>query len=175
VIQNWVGDRLVRIPNPLHVGSKTPINTGLLSSNFVHKAKNTSNPRRRLNSIICRLLKQVEWSRGKRRSLRRFPPILMVGTPLKAAHVDTRSRPSRLTVAGLCCRSLPIKVSLIEFPSSMWSRSSKPHRKPTTMAEYPNSGEPPCSAMARRREREPAPPSAGANRPAVRSCPYDQD
>jgi hypothetical protein len=31
--------------------------------------------------------------------------------------------------------------------------------------ENPNSGEPPCWAMVRRREREPAPPPAGASRP----------
>jgi hypothetical protein len=31
----------------------------------------------------------------------------------------TKHQPSRLTVAGLCCRPPPIKVSLIEFPSSL--------------------------------------------------------
>jgi hypothetical protein len=176
MIRNRVGDWLVRIPNPLRVGTKTPINTGLFSSNFVRKTKNTLNPRLRLNLIIRRLLKQVERSSSKRRSLRIFPPILRVRTPLKAAHIDAQSRPSRLTVAGLRCRPPSIKVILIEFPSSLWSRRSKPHRKPTTMArENPNSGEPPHSAMARRHEREPAAPPAGANRPAIGSCPYDQD
>jgi hypothetical protein len=164
------------IPNPLRIGTKTPINIGQLSSNFVRKMKNTSNPRRHLNLIICHLLKQVERSRGKRRSLRRFPPILRVRTPLKATHVDARSWPSHLTIVGLRCRPLRIKVSLIEFPSSLLSRRSKPHRKLTTMAkENPNIGESTCSATARRHERESAPPPTGANRPAARSCPYDQD
>jgi hypothetical protein len=104
MIQNRVGDILVRIPNTLCVGTKTPINTGLLSSKFVHKMKNMSNPRKCLNSIIRRLLKHVERSRGKRRSLIRFSPIPRVGTPLKAAHVDARSRLSRLTIVRLHCR-----------------------------------------------------------------------
>jgi hypothetical protein len=78
----------------------------------------------------------------------------------------TKHRPSRLTVAGLRYRPPPIIVSLIKFPSLLWSRRSKPHRKSTTVAqENPNSGEPPCSAVARRRVREPALPPAGASRP----------
>jgi hypothetical protein len=73
-------------------------------------------------------------------------------------------RPSRLTVAGLHCRSPPIMVSINTFPSSLWSRRSKPHRKPTTVAwENSNSGELPRSAMTRRYEREPAPPPVGAS------------
>jgi hypothetical protein len=76
----------------------------------------------------------------------------------------TKHRLSRLTVAGLHCRPPPIKVSLIEFPSSMWSRRSKPHRKPTTVArENSNSSKPPCSAVTRCREGEPTPPPAGAS------------
>jgi hypothetical protein len=68
---------------------------------------------------------------------------------------------SRLTAAGLRCRSLLIKVSIITFPSSLWSRRSKPHRKLTTVAwENSNFGEPPRSAVMRRREHEPAPPPA---------------
>jgi hypothetical protein len=45
-----------------------------------------------------------------------------------------KHRPSRLTVAGLRCRSPPIKVSINMFPSSLWSRRSKPYWKLTTVA-----------------------------------------
>jgi hypothetical protein len=37
----------------------------------------------------------------------------------EAALTVTKHRPSRLTVAGLRCHSSPIKVSIIEFPSSL--------------------------------------------------------
>jgi hypothetical protein len=75
----------------------------------------------------------------------------------EAALTVTKHQMSRLTVVVLLCRPPPIKVSLIKFPSSLWSRRSKPHEKLTTMArENLNSSEPPCSAMAHRREREPA-------------------
>jgi hypothetical protein len=81
------------------------------------------------------------------------------------AHTVDKHRPSRLTVAGLRCRSPPIKVSINTFPSSLWSHRSKPHWKPTTIArENSNSGKPPLSTATRRREREPAPPPAGASR-----------
>jgi hypothetical protein len=74
-------------------------------------------------------------------------------------------RPSRLTVAGLRCPSLPIKVSINTFPSLLWSRRSKFLQKPTTVArENTNFGELPHSASTSRREREPAPPPAGASR-----------
>jgi hypothetical protein len=79
----------------------------------------------------------------------------------------TKHRPSRLTVAELHCRPPPIKASLIDFPSSLWSYRSKPHRKLTIVAqENSNSGEspPPRSAVTRCREHEPAPPSTGASR-----------
>jgi hypothetical protein len=75
-----------------------------------------------------------------------------------------KHRPSHLTVVGLCCRSPPIKVSINTFPSSMWSRRSKPHRKPTTVAwENSNSGEPSRSAIMSRCEHELTPPPAGAS------------
>jgi hypothetical protein len=89
--------------------------------------------------------------------------ILGVKASLEAALTVDKHRPSRLTVAGLCCRSPPIKVSINTFPSSLSSRRSKPHRKPTTVArENSNSSEPPRSAATRR--REPTPPPAGASR-----------
>jgi hypothetical protein len=88
----------------------------------------------------------------------------------EAALTVTKHRPSRLTVAGLCCHPPPIKVSLIKFPSSLWSHRSKPHRKPTTVVrENPNSGEPPHSAVTCHREHEPVPPPAEASRPSCRS------
>jgi hypothetical protein len=37
----------------------------------------------------------------------------------KAALTVVKHRPSRRTIAELRCRSLPIKVSIIEFPSSL--------------------------------------------------------
>jgi hypothetical protein len=76
-----------------------------------------------------------------------------------------KHRPSCLTIIGLCCRSPSIKVSVNTFPSSLWSRRSKPHQKPTTVAqENSNSGEPPRSTVTHHCEREPAPPPAGASR-----------
>jgi hypothetical protein len=85
----------------------------------------------------------------------------------EAALTVTKHRLSRLTVAGLRCHPPPIKVSLIKFPSSLWSRRSKPHRKLTTVArENSNSDEPPRSTVMRRREREPTPPPARASRPS---------
>jgi hypothetical protein len=84
---------------------------------------------------------------------------------VEAALTVAKHRPSRLTIAEPHCRSLPIKVSIITFPSSLWSRRSKPHQKPTTVArENLNSDEPPRSVVTRRREREPSPPLAGASR-----------
>jgi hypothetical protein len=72
MIWSRLRDRLVRSLSPLRVGVKTPINTKLLSSNFVCKTKNMLNPRWLSNSIIRHLLKQLDWSRGKRRLLGRF-------------------------------------------------------------------------------------------------------
>jgi hypothetical protein len=105
-------------------------------------------------------------SREARRELEEASAhVVWVEASPKAALTVTKHRPSRLTVAGFRCRPPPIKVSLIKFPSSFWSRRSKPHRKPTTMAqENSNSGELPHSAVTRHREREPAPPPAGARR-----------
>jgi hypothetical protein len=97
----------------------------------------------------------IDWSRnykGARGSLNARP----------RSWTSTGGRPHRHQAPDdlphHCQTPLPpstVKVSLIKFPSSLWSRRSKPYRKPTTMAwENPNSGEPPCSAMACRHERE---------------------
>jgi hypothetical protein len=76
-----------------------------------------------------------------------------------------KHRPSHLTIAGLCCCSPPIKISKNTFPTSLWSRRSKPYRKPTTVArENSYSSEPPRSAMTRHHGREPTSPLAGASR-----------
>jgi hypothetical protein len=91
--------------------------------------------------------------------------VLGVKASPESALTVTKHRPSRLTVAVLRCHPPPIKVSQIKFPSSLWSHRSKPHQKPTTVAqENSNSGGPLRSAVTRRREHEPAPPPAGANR-----------
>jgi hypothetical protein len=104
--------------------------------------------------------------REARRELKEaLPHVLGAEASSEAALTIDKHRPSRLTIAGLHCLSSLIKVSINTFPSSLWSRRSKPHRKPITVArENSNSREPPCSAMTHRREREPAPPLAGANR-----------
>jgi hypothetical protein len=89
-------------------------------------------------------------------------------SPEAALTVD-KHWPSCLTVAGLRCRSSPIKVSINTFPSSLCSRRSKPYRKPTTVArENSNSSELSRLAATRRREREPKPPPAGASRLSCR-------
>jgi hypothetical protein len=83
----------------------------------------------------------------------------------EAALTIAKHQPCCLTIVGLRCRSPPIKVNIITFPSLLWSRRSKPHLKLTTVAwENSNSGDPPRSAVTCRREREPAPPPTGANR-----------
>jgi hypothetical protein len=89
-------------------------------------------------------------------------------SPEAALTID-KHQPSRLTVARLCCHSPSIKVSINTFPSSLWSHRSKPYQKPTIVArENSRRGEPPRSAMTRRREHEPTPPPAGASRPSRR-------
>jgi hypothetical protein len=45
--------------------------------------------------------------------------VLGAEASLEAALTIAMHRPSRLTVAGLCCYSPLIKVSIIEFPSSL--------------------------------------------------------
>jgi hypothetical protein len=126
--------------------------------------------------VFCRRSEQLIGREARRELEEASAHVLGAEASPEATLTVTKHRPSRLTVARLRCRPPPIKVSLIEFPSSMWSRRSKPHRKPTTMAqENLNSGEPPRSAMARHREHEPVTPPARANCPAVWSCPYDWD
>jgi hypothetical protein len=44
--------------------------------------------------------------------------VLGVEASLEADLTITKHRSSRLTVVELCCRPLPIKVSIIKFPSS---------------------------------------------------------
>jgi hypothetical protein len=84
-------------------------------------------------------------------------------SPEAALTID-KHRPSYLTIVGIRCRSLSIKVSINTFPSSLWSHWSKPFQKPTTVAqENMNSGEPPRSAATHHHEREPMPRPAGAS------------
>jgi hypothetical protein len=67
----------------------------------------------------------------------------------QAALTINKHQPSHLTVAGLHCRSPPIKVSINTFPSSLWSHRSKPHQKPITVAqENSTSGEPGDSCIS---------------------------
>jgi hypothetical protein len=88
--------------------------------------------------------------------------ILVAEASPEAAITVAKHWPSCLTVARLRCRSPSIKVSIITFPSSLWSRRSKPHRKPTTVArENSNSSELLRSAVMHRRMREPTLPPTG--------------
>jgi hypothetical protein len=111
----------------------------------------------------CRLEQLVD--REARMELKEaLAHILRAEASPEAALTVDKHRPSRLTVAGLRCRSPPIKVSINTFPLSLWSRRSKPYRKPTTVArENLNSGEPPRSTAMRRIEHAPAPPLTGAS------------
>jgi hypothetical protein len=67
----------------------------------------------------------------------------------EAALTVDKHWPSRLTVAWLRCYSPPIKASINTFPSLLWSRRSKPHKKLTTVAqENSNSSELPRLAAS---------------------------
>jgi hypothetical protein len=128
-----------------------------------------SRTRRTLGShqirVFCRRLEQLVSREARRELEEALAHILGAEASPEAALTVAKHRPSRLTVARLRCHSLSINVSIITFLWSLWSRRSKPHRKPTTVArENSNSGQPAHSAVTRRREREPAPPTAGASR-----------
>jgi hypothetical protein len=125
--------------------------------------------RQTLNShqiqVFRRRSEQLVGREARRELKEALAHVLGAEASSEAALTLDKHRPSRLTVAGLRCRSPPIKVSINTFPSSLWSRRSKPHQKLTTIAgENLNSGLPPCSAATRHRERKPAPPPDGANR-----------
>jgi hypothetical protein len=112
----------------------------------------------------CRSEQLVSWE-ARRELEEALVHVLGAEASPEAALTIDKHRLSRLTIAGLCCRSPPIKVSINMFPSSLWSHRSKPQRKPTTVAQQNlNSSEPLRSAAMRRREHEPAPPPAGASR-----------
>jgi hypothetical protein len=112
----------------------------------------------------CQLEQLVGWE-ARRELEKALAHILGAKASPEAALTVDKHQMSHLTIAGIRCRSPPIKVSINTFPSSQWSCRSKPHRKPTTVArENLNSGEPPRSAATRRHEREPALPPAGASR-----------
>jgi hypothetical protein len=114
--------------------------------------------------VFCRRSKQLV-SREARRELKEaLAHVLWAEASPEAALTVDKHRPSRLTIVGLRYRCPPIMVSINMFPSSLWSRRSKPYRKPTTVAwENSNSDETLRSAATRRRVREPTPPPAGAS------------
>jgi hypothetical protein len=128
----------------------------------------TSRTRRTLGSHQIRVFHWSEQlvSREAIRELKEaLAHVLRAEASPEAVLTVNKHQPRRLTIAGLCCRSPPIMVSINMFPSSQWFRRSQPYRKPTNIAqENSNSGEPSCSAATRRREREPTPPPAGASR-----------
>jgi hypothetical protein len=113
---------------------------------------------------FCRRSEQLVSWEARREFKEASAHVLRAEASPEATLTVAKHRPSRLTVAELRCRSPPIKVSVIEFPSSLWSHRSKPHWKPTTVArENSNSGELPCSTMMHRRESEPAPSPVGTS------------
>jgi hypothetical protein len=124
--------------------------------------------RRTLGSHQIRLFRrrseQLVGREARRELKEALAHVLRAKASPEATLTIAKHRPSCLTVAGLRCRSPPIKISINMFPSSLWSRRSKPHRKLTTVTqENSNFGEPPRSTMTRCREREPAPPMTGAS------------
>jgi hypothetical protein len=115
--------------------------------------------------VFRRRSEQLVGREARRELKEALAHIIGAEASLEAALTVDKHRPRCLLVAGLHCRSPPIKVSINMFRSSLWSHRSKPHRKSTTVArENSNSSEPLRSAATRRREREPVPPPAGASR-----------
>jgi hypothetical protein len=115
--------------------------------------------------VIHRRSKQLVGREARRELEEALAHVLGAKASPEAALTVAKHRPSCITVAGLRCRSPPIKVSLNMFPSSLWSRRSKPHRKSNIVArENSNSSEPPRWATTHRHEHEHAPPPAGASR-----------
>jgi hypothetical protein len=112
-----------------------------------------SRTRRTLGShqirVFCRRSKQLIGREARRELEEASAHIVGIEASMEAALIVTKHQSCRITVARLRCRPPPIKISLIEFPSSLWSRRSKPHRKLTTVArENPNSGEMTHSGVA---------------------------
>jgi hypothetical protein len=109
--------------------------------------------------VFCRRSKQLIGREARRELEEASTHVVGIEASMEAALTVTKHQSCRFTVARLRCRPPPINVSLIEFPSSLWSCRSKPHRKLTTVArENSNSGEMTHSGVACRREREPVPP-----------------
>jgi hypothetical protein len=128
-----------------------------------------SRTRRTLGShqiqVFCRQSEQLVGREARMELKEALAHVLRAEASPEAALTVGKHRLSRLTIAGLRCRSSPIKVSINMFPSLRWSHRSKAHRKLTTVAqENSNSSKPPCSAATRHCEREPAPPLTRASR-----------
>jgi hypothetical protein len=115
--------------------------------------------------VFRRRLEQLGGREARREIKEALAHVLGAEASPEAALTVDKHQPSRLTIARLRWRSPSIKVSINTFSSSLWSRRSKPHRKPTIVArENSNSGEPPGLAATHRRERKPAPPPGRASR-----------
>jgi hypothetical protein len=128
-----------------------------------------SRTRRTLSShqiwVFRRRSEQLVGREARRELKEALALVLRAKASPEATLTVDKHRLSRLTVVGLRCRSPPIKVSINTVLSLLWSRRSKPHRKPATVArQNSNSGEPPLSAATRWCEHEPEPPPAGASR-----------
>jgi hypothetical protein len=83
-----------------------------------------SRTRRTLGShqiwVFCRCSEQLVGREGRREFKEASAHVLGAEASPKAALTIANHRSSHLTVARLRCRSPPIKVSIIEFPSSLW-------------------------------------------------------
>jgi hypothetical protein len=132
---------------------------------FGHKSRTHRTLTSHQIQVFRRQSEQMVGREARREFKEALAHVLGAEASPEATRTVDKHRLSRLTVAGLRCRSPLIKVSKNTFPSSLWSRRRKPHQKPTTVAwENSNSGEPLHSVAMRRREREPVPTPASASR-----------
>jgi hypothetical protein len=123
--------------------------------------------------VFCRRSEQLVGREARRELEEVLVHVLGVEASPEASLTVAKHRPSRLIVARLRCRSPSIKFSINMFPSSLLSCRSKPHQKPTTVAqENSNSDELPRSAVTG--HREPASPWLEPAVSAVRSVMNDR-
>jgi hypothetical protein len=147
---------------------KPPIYSSAYSANFRPQVTHRTLGSHQIR-VFCHRLEQLIGREARREFKKPSVHVLGAEASPEVALTIAKHWPSHLTVARLHCHPPPIKVSIIKFPSSLWSCKSKPHQKLTIVArENSNSGEPPHSPVTRRREREPTPPPTEASRPSRR-------
>jgi hypothetical protein len=149
---------------PTMILSKNPLYSVAYSVNFQPQVKNHWTLGSHQIWVFHRRSEQLVSQKARRELKEALAHILRAEPSPEAAPTVDKHQLSCLTVARLHCRSPSIKVSINTFPSSLWSRSSKPYRKLISVArENSNSSEPPRTAATCRCEREPMPPPAGAS------------